>query len=406
VRADLKRAGLLYAGTETGVFVSFDDGDHWQSLQRQLPTTWVRDLILHGDDLIAGTQGRAIWVMDDISPLRQFDAVAAGATAQLFQPATAIRLRKNQNRDTPLPREEPVGRNPPAGAAIDYWLASAAGRVELEIRDAAGTLVRHYSSDAAETPARAERYFSADWITPPQALSNAAGMHRFYWDLHYPRPRATEYEYSLSTAFGAGVPVMPEGPLAVPGDYRVVLRVDGREQSVPLAVAMDPRVPADAKALSEALAVSREAQALLDRHYAGAAEYEFVADRTEELRGAQGANAKILAALDAFDARMKLLHGDAGDRPGNTNLANIGEILRKIETDVEFTDRAPTEPQRRALAETGQRLERALALWQEIRATDLARLNARLNAAGAASIVIPPLDAIRLNGPSVSREVP
>ncbi len=406
VRADLKRAGLLYAGTETGVFVSFDDGDHWQSLQRQLPTAWVRDLILHGDDLIAGTQGRAIWILDDIAPLRQFDAGATGSTARLFQPAAAVRLRRNQNRDTPLPREEPVGRNPPAGAAIDYWLAAPAGRVELEIRDAAGALVRRFATDAPEPRASAERYFSADWITPPPALSRTAGMHRFYWDLRYPRPRATEYEYSLSTAFGMDVPVLPEGPMALPGAYRVVLRVDGSEQSEPLTLAMDPRVAADAGALAEALAVSREAQDLLARHYAGAAEYEFVDDRIKELRDAQAGNAKVMDALDVFDARMKLLHGDAGDRPDNMSLANIGEILRKIETDVEFTDRAPTEPQRRALAETGQRLEKSLALWQQIRGTDLARLNARLAAAGIAPVTIPPLDAIKLKGPSVSREVP
>jgi hypothetical protein len=257
-----------------------------------------------------------------------------------------------------------------------------------------------------ELPASAERYFSADWIMPPQALVKAAGMHRFYWDLHYPRPRATEYEYSLSTAFGTGVPVVPEGPMAPPGVYRVVLRVDGREHTKPLTIAMDPRVASEAWALTEALALSLEAQALLARHYAGAAEYEFVADRIKELGAAQAANAKVTAALNVFDARMKLLRGDAGDRPDNTNLANIGEILRSIETDVEFTDRAPTEPQRRALAETGLRLERSLALWHEIRGTDLARLNDRLAAAGIPPVTIPPLDAIKLSGPSVSREMP
>ncbi len=278
--------------------------------------------------------------------------------------------------------------------------------MELEIRDAAGALVRQYSSDMPESQVSAERYFSADWITPPQALAKAAGTHRFYWDLHYPRPRATEYEYSLSTAFGTGVPVVPEGPMALPGDYRVVLRVDGGEQAVPLTIAMDPRVASDAQALSAAFAMSLEAQALLARHYAGAAEYEFVGDRIKELRDAQAANAKVTAALNVFDARMQLLHGDASDRPDNRNLANIGEILRKIETDVEFTDRAPTEPQRRALAETGLRLERSLALWHEIRGSDLARLNVRLAAAGIAPVTIPPLEAIKLSGPSVSREMP
>ncbi len=406
VRADSKRAGLLFAGTETGVFVSFNDGDRWLPLQRRLPTAWVRDLIVHGDDLVAGTQGRAIWVLDDLVPLRQLDAIAPGATMHLFDPATAIRLRKNQNRDTPLPREEPVGRNPPAGAMIDYWLEATAQRAELEIRDASGALVRRFTSDTVQPSTPAKRYFSADWITPPQTLEATQGMHRFVWDLRYPRPRNVEYEYSISTAYGAGVALDPEGPMVLPGDYRLTLRVDGREQSVPLTVAMDPRVATDAQALSAALSVSQDAQELLARHYEGAAEYDYVEQRLRELRDAQAASPRVIAALDAFGARMKLLKSGAGDLPGNLDLGNIGDVLRKIETDVEASDRAPTGPQRRALAETGSRLERSLALWHDLRGTDLARLNARLRAAGIVPITIPPLDAIKISGPSASREMP
>ena len=176
--------------------VSFDDGAHWQPLQRNLPTAWVRDLAVHGDDLIAGTQGRAIWVLDDVTPLRQANAVANTRDRTPVQPATALRLRKNHNSDTPLPADEPVGRNPPTGAIVDYWLPVQASRVELEIRDARGELVRTFASDAAASKVAAERYFTADWIVPEPAPQASAGMHRFVWDLRQPRPRTT----SSSTA--------------------------------------------------------------------------------------------------------------------------------------------------------------------------------------------------------------
>ena len=406
VRTDPMRAGVLYAGTETGVFVSFDDGAHWRSLQRNLPTAWVRDIAVHDDDLIVATQGRAIWVLDDLAPLRQFDAVSAGAQAHLFTPAAAMRMRRNQNRDTPLPADEPAGRNPPTGAVIDYWLASPAKLVEIEIRDAAGLPVRTYTSNEPAPAAEAERYFSADWILPAPAPRATPGMHRFVWDLRYPRPRTTEYEYSISTAYGMGVPVHPEGPLVAPGGYRVVLRVDGREYSAPLTVAMDPRVNVDAAALAEALRYSREAQQLLASHYAAAAELEFVEESLADLRASQAANSRIAGAIEVFDKRIGPLKAGRGDLPDNLDLDAIGGVLRSLTSDTESTDRAPTEPQWRALKETGERLDRATTRWQAVRTDDLPRLNATLAAAAVPQIDIPPIDKIRLSGPSASREVP
>jgi photosystem II stability/assembly factor-like uncharacterized protein len=406
VRADTVCAGLIYAGTETGVFVSVDGGEHWQTLQRNLPVAWVRDIAVHDNDLIVATQGRAIWVLDDLSPLRQHDAVTAGTSEHLFNPATAMRLRKNQNRDTPLPKETPAGRNPPTGAVIDYWLAGPASRVELEIRDAAGAVVRMYSSDDPPPPVEVERYFSADWIVPAESPATSAGMHRFTWDLRYPRPRSTEYEYLLSTAYGMGVPVVPQGPVVAPGQYRVTLRVDGREQSAPLTVAMDPRVPVDAAALSASLALSREIRALLERHYEGEAELEYVGEAADELRKEQSGNAKAMRALEYFDKRLAPLRTGVGDRADDLNLKAIGGVLRSTATDLESTDRAPTEPQRRVVAETAGRLERALAAWKQLRDTELPGLNAELVSAGLKPIEIPPVDKIRLSGPSASREMP
>src|SRR5205814_103039 len=185
VREDPKRKGLLFAGTEHEVHVSFDDGEHWQSLRMNMPATSIRDVIVKGDDLIAGTHGRGIWILDDITPLRQI-ARGSRQSAVLFKPQAAYRVRQNTNTDTPIPPDEAAGVNPPDGAIIDYMLAAdAPGRVTLEILDAAGRLVRRYASDdpierADPTTAPVPVY----WYRPPQTLSAAAGLHRFLWDLH------------------------------------------------------------------------------------------------------------------------------------------------------------------------------------------------------------------------------
>ena len=405
VRADTVRAGLLYAGTDAGVYVSFDDGGRWQSLQRNLPVAWVRDIAVHDDDLIVATQGRAIWVLDDVSPLRQHDA-AAGSTAYLYTPATAIRVRRNQNHDTPLPKEVPAGTNPPTGAVIDYWLGSPATRVELEVRDASDVVVRRWASDDPAPKLDAERYFSAAWLDSPRALPAGAGMHRWVWDLRLPRPHTTEYEYSLATAWGQGVPLTPGGPLAAPGKYRVVLRLDGVEQSAPLTVATDPRVAVDPAALTATLALYREVAAQLERHYAAAAQSEWLMERLDAIDASAAGNARVRKAIDAFATELQPLASGDGDRPDNLNLSSIGGTLRSLASDLETTDRAPTEPQRRVLAETTARLDRALVRWNEVRGRPLDALNSQLAEAGTAAIEIPTPDRITLKGPSVSREIP
>jgi len=406
VRADPVRTGLLYAGTDIGVYYSADDGANWQPLQRNLPTAWVRDLLVKGDDLIAATQGRAIWVLDNVSPLRQQGGVSGNAKAHLFQPAAAVRLHKNRNHDTPLPREEPAGQNPPTGAVIDYWLAAPAKRVELEIHDSAGKVARRFASDAPEPAQAVERYFTEDWLKPAANLSGAAGTHRFVWNLRPAPPHTTEYEYSIATAWGAGVDTSPAGPLVAPGTYRVILRVDGKEFAQPLTVVADPRVPLDPQALAQVQAASSEAQRLLVLHYHAAAQHEYVEERVEEIRREKAGNPAVIAALDVYESRAKPLAAGGGDLPDNLGLDNLGSQLRSIASDVEDSDRAPTEPQLRAMNETGQRLDRALAAWAEVRDKDLATLNASLKAADIEPIAIPPVDRIKLGGPSASREMP
>ncbi len=249
VREDPARRDLLYAATELGVHVSFDAGDHWQPLRLNLPPISVRDLEIHGEDLVIATHGRGFWILDGLGPLRQ--AEAGTLRTRLLRPATALRLRPAQFTGTPLTKDEPTAPNPPFGAWIDYVLASAPrGPVTLEIRDTAGRLLRRYSS--ADTPPPvdpATAHAAPEWIVPPSVLTAAPGMHRFVWPLR----RALPQELSHSPyADGLWVP---------PGRYTVTLRVDGRAFQQPLRVAPDPRMklPAAAYARQYALAGRIEA---------------------------------------------------------------------------------------------------------------------------------------------------
>lgn len=191
VREDPQKQGLLYAATELGMYVSFDDGDHWQPLQANLPRTSVRDIDVHGDDLVIATHGRGFWIMDDVTPLRQIDPRAAGASTRLYAPATAIRARIADFTGTPLPKDEPLASNPPMGAMIDYVLAKPAKKVELTIRDGDGALVRRYSSDdpaAEHDPAKLT--YAPEWSLRRSRLATAPGMHRFVWPLRYAADRS------------------------------------------------------------------------------------------------------------------------------------------------------------------------------------------------------------------------
>lgn len=240
VKEDPERKGLLFAGTELGVFVSFDDGDRWQSLQLNLPPCSMRDLVIHGDDLIVATHGRGFWVLDDITPLRQIGGLVANLDVYLFRPADAISMAPGGEYGTPQPRDEPLADNPPYGAMIDYYLRSAApGPVTLEILDAGGELVRRYSSEDRPPEVNPELLnIPAFWRRTPEPLSTAAGMHRWVWDLR-PTPTAG------GGRRGGGAGGFGRGGEArvLPGVYTVKLTVGGKgsAQPQPLVVKMDPR---------------------------------------------------------------------------------------------------------------------------------------------------------------------
>ncbi len=266
VREDPLRRGLLFAGTERTVYVSFDDGGHWDSLQRNLPSTSIRDLIVHGNNVVVGTHGRSFWILDDIAPLRQRTADSL-ASVTLFKPADAYRLRRDTWTDTPLPPEEPAGKNPPDGAIFDYYLPSAASSVTIAITDAAGSLVRRYSNNDVPPPVNPEITVPTYWVAPARIPSAASGMHRFVWNYRYADPLAIAYDYPIS-AIVHDTPRVPQGVLARPGTYHVTLTVDGRHFTQSFALRMDPRVPIARAGLQAQFEVASRIVSLMNAAYA------------------------------------------------------------------------------------------------------------------------------------------
>ncbi|HMK92564.1 MAG TPA: glycoside hydrolase [Thermoleophilia bacterium] len=325
VREDPRRRGLLFAGTEQAAYVSFDDGDNWQSLRLNMPATSVRDLVIKDDDLVVATHGRSFWVLDDIAPLRQLDPGAPPAADKLLQPATAWRVRNNVNTDTPMPADEPRAANPPDGAILHYFLKEpASGPVVLEIVDRAGLPVRRFSSEDAPEPPVAGRNIPDYWIRPPQRLGTAAGLHRFVWDLRHPAPPVLEYEYPIAAAY-ADTPREPRGPLVLPGDYQLRLTVGGRTDTQTLTVRMDPRVRTSsgdlrdqfAQSMRVVLAMGRVRE-MLDRvgTRGGSDEpaHQLLKDLASLYEILQGADAaptpQAVAAVDDLERRMAALLED------------------------------------------------------------------------------------------------
>jgi photosystem II stability/assembly factor-like uncharacterized protein len=265
VRADPVRRGLLFAGSEQAAYVSFDDGDHWQSLRLNMPATSIRDLVIKDDDLVVGTHGRSFWILDDVTPLRQVQSETFAADAHLFQLQQAWRFRWNKNTDTPLPPDEPAGDNPPDGAIVNYWLKQdARSPIRLDILDASGAVVRTYSSADRVEPPLEGRNIPDYWIRPQQALSATAGFHRFVWDMHHDRPAVASFSYPIA-AVNANTPQVPYGSWAMPGNYTVRLTVDGKAMSAPLVVKLDPRVKTPLAGLKLQYDTSRALDAALRR---------------------------------------------------------------------------------------------------------------------------------------------
>ncbi len=310
VREDPARKGLLFAGSETSVYVSFNDGDSWQALQLNLPHTSMRDLAIHGDDLIVATHGRSFWILDDITPLRQLNDQIAKSLAFLFQPQEALRWRWNRNPDTPLPPETPAGQNPPDGAIIDYYLATAAnGPVTLEILDSTGTTVRRYSSTDPTLPMdkiAAEHPIPMYWVRPVRILSATQGMHRFVWDLHGEPPKSLNKEFPIS-AIPHDTPPLPLGAWALPGSYTVRLTVDGRQLTQPLTVKIDPRIKTPLPDLQAQAALQTGAVSGMNQSFEALSQVQSVrAQLKESLSKAKG---KLADSLEDLDKQCAALAG-------------------------------------------------------------------------------------------------
>ena len=388
VREDPRHRGLLYCGTERGVYVSFDDGDHWQPLQQNLPRTSVRDLEVHGDDLVIATHGRGFWIMDDVAPLRAF-ADAAGGGSRLLAPAIAYRFRPSAFTGSPMQHDEPRGANPPDGAYIDFVLEAGVASTLLTITDAAGTLVRTFhSTDAAAVPDIATLEVAPEWILPPQPPTTGAGTHRFVWDLHY-------------TARPELVPADPsdveKGVWAPPGRYWVELEVDGRRQRQPLTIAADPRLKLTADAYRRQFALARDIEASRAVVAAALAEAEKIHAAIATLRGS--ASGPLAASLAAADQRLIAISDLAVDKrsPDSTGadvttvsgLRYLAAAFKSLARAADGADAAPGPDLLRGCAEQQRVLVRARSAWAAFRSQDLARLDIELAAAGIAPIGAP-----------------
>ncbi|MHB8478038.1 MAG: WD40/YVTN/BNR-like repeat-containing protein [Steroidobacteraceae bacterium] len=347
VREDLIRRGLLFAGTERSVWVSYDDGDHWNSLQLNLPHTSMRDLAIHGFDLIVATHGRSFWVLDDISPLRQFTAPAAAREAALLKPAPAVRVKRSTGSDTPIQPDEPAGRNPPDGAVIDYYLARDASRtLTIEILDSSGTVVRRASSADPPpfTPARLEReLIPAYWIRMTPPLSASAGMHRWVWDLHYAPPRSAKHTFPISAVPG-DTPQEPLGPPANPGTYRVRLSVGPHQWEQPLSVSADPRVKLAPEDFSAQFDLARRLAAALDGSTGALLEARSIRAQLTDLSARADAGlAQRIRSLDPHIAAL-LESADDGVAP-RRGLERLNGDFLSLYTQVTDADAAPTAAQ-------------------------------------------------------------
>ena len=404
LRADPAKRGLLYAGTDTNVFVSLDDGEHWRSLQQNLPRAWVRDLLVKGDDLIAATQGRAIWVLDNLAPLRQMSDATTQGSAHLFTPAPAYRLRMSNNHDTPPPPETALGENPPIGAVIDYWLGTDAGEVvKLKILDAGGKLVREFASTDTPPKIKADRYFTSDWLGKFEALPASPGTHRFVWDLRYPRPRTQSYEYSIAAVYGRGTPITPEGALVLPGTYTLVLEAGGKEQRAKLDVKLDPRVHAKPESLRASLDFSRDAAKQLDKAFVAGGEVEALRKQLETLKLQAKGKATLEGSIDDLLAKTEPIGKKKDGR--ESDFATIGGAIAAIETEVEASDAAPNAGQRGVFDHYSAELRKSLATWSALRAGDVAKLDADLKSNGLPPIVLPAADQIESDAPG-SKDLP
>ena len=372
VRQDPKNKNLLYAGTELGVYVSFDDGTHWQPLQLNLPMTPITDLIIKDDDLAVATNGRSFWVLDDVNPLRQLSPQLASQDAILYKPAATYRLQFPDAVD----KRRPVGENPANGAVVNYYLkAESKDEITLDVLDSAGKPVRHYSSKPKNKFEQPPEW--PDLERPPELLPTAAGMNRFPWNLRYESP--TE----LPGAFYAGNG--PQGPYALPGTYSLKLTVAGKSQTAPLEIKLDPRVKVSQTDLQKRFDLQMKVRDDIETLHTSVnqlrgirSQLAVVKKRLEE----EGDKGKpVIAACDELEKKMapveqELIQVKMQSSEGNLRYPNmLDEQYDSFRYTLESADAAPTSAELAVFDQLHGRLEKQVSTWKQIAAMDVPAVN-------------------------------
>ena len=371
VREDPRQKGLLYAGTETGVYVSFDDGGHWQSLRLNLPTTPIHDLVVKNDDLVAATHGRSFWILDDITPLRQLGGQAGNEDAILYKPAAAYRVLWPED----LVTREPVGQNPPIGAMLYYYLRTAPkGEVTLEILDAQNQLVRKYSSQEkkkTETPPE-----WPDLQPASEKLPAEAGVNRFEWNFRYESPHVLPGE--------PGAEERNKGPRALPGNYQVRLTVNSKSFTAPLELKLDERVKVSPADLQKQFELAMKIRDQISQVHETVEEIREARTQLHTLDERLGENSRykpIVSASQELEKKMtpveeNLLQVKAKSSEANLNFpVLIDERLHALQNGVESADTPPTQQQYQAFQELSQQAAPLIAQWKQIMSADLVALN-------------------------------
>jgi photosystem II stability/assembly factor-like uncharacterized protein len=386
VREDPKLKGLLYAGTEFGIYVSFDDGNHWQSLQLNLPVTSIRDLVIHGDDLVVATHGRSFWILDDITPLRQAAERGKAGAAFLYQPETTVRVDSDGFPGTPLPPEEPTAENPPDGAILDYYLPATVKTLELRIYNSDRKLVRHVSSKTQSESSHKSLPIAERWFPVPQTLETSSGMHRFIWNLAWGTSGVKE-----SDEPDDGNGDVPRGPRVAPGKYLVELEADGKKvPSQTLTVAMDPRSPASASELEKQFETSYSifSDSLESRR--ALAEIGSVQEQLSKLNPHEGPDSAAFAA-DIKELRssiLALLSGSPQSADKGMGLDEANTALTAALHVSESSDRAIPSQALLLYAEAHRASVDRVQEWTDLKHGALERLNRQLRAQGETPIAI------------------
>ena len=409
VREDPKKKGLLYAGTERGIFVSFDDGAHWRSLQNNLPITPVHDLVIKNDDLVVATHGRSFWILDDVSPLRQFADSVAQEAVHLYQPATAYRVHTGE---APA-RLSFAGKNPPNGAVIYFYLKEApkpkdrpetkeqakTDEVKIEILDAAGNVIRKYSSGKSEP---LDEPLDPDDKKPEKQIKPEEGLNHFVWDLHYDEANRVPGYFLWEYNDGA------RGPLALPGNYQVRLTANGKTATAPFEVKIDPRVTTPQGDLEKQFKLQMDVREQLNRVYDAVNQIQDVREQLEGLKkrvlrsdatktlfeGAAALDAKLIAVRDPLiNFTISASEDSLAYAPGiDAKLAFLSMAVGG------FADSAPTESEYQEFDKLKKQTDELLAHWEQVRTADVTTFQRLAAEQNIHSIYVPDVKSERVLG--------